>query len=189
MTVRRSLGSIAVLALTILLLLLIAYRVTGNVTPLLTVKSGSMKPVLMVGDVILIEPVKPEDLKVGDVIVFHNPWTGSLVVHRIVRITEKGVYTKGDANPAVDPWSPVPFTAIVGRWTGFKIPYWLGVGYLSLFLSGELYPPYGPLVLMLLVVANLIFILKDVIGSEKASRDEGRGGESSQEFDEGSRSE
>ncbi|RLG10741.1 MAG: signal peptidase I [Thaumarchaeota archaeon] len=188
MTLRKSLGSVAVLALMILLLALIAYRVTGNVTPLLTVKSGSMKPALMVGDVILIEPVKPEDLKVGDVVVFRNPWTGALVVHRIVRITEEGVYTKGDANPAIDPWSPIPSTSIVGRWTGIKIPYWLGVGYLSLFLSGEIYRPYGPLILVLLVAANLVLMLRDVIRSGGGSKDESCGGESSRGSDEGSQS-
>ena len=163
---RISAADIALIILTLLLLMVIVYRVSGNITPLLVVKSGSMEPTLRVGDVIVIEPASPEDIKVGDVIVFWNPWYGNLVVHRVVHITEEGVYTRGDANAGIDPWSPVPYRSIVGKWTGLKIPYWTGIGYLSLFLSGEIYPPYGMLLLVGLIAINLFFALRGLLRRE-----------------------
>jgi signal peptidase I len=117
---RISAADIALIILTLLLLVVIVYRVSGNVTPLLVVKSGSMEPTLKVGDVIVIEPASPEDINIGDVIVFWNPWYGNLVVHRVVHKTDEGVYTRGDANAGTDPWSPVPYRNIVGKWTGLQ---------------------------------------------------------------------
>ena len=154
---------------TIILLCLLAtaltYRLSGRVVPFLVVESGSMYPVLKVGDVIVINGVKPEDLRVGDVIVYYKPGTSELIVHRIVKITRSGVYTKGDANPGIDIWCPIPYENIVGRWSGLKIPYWLGVGYISLFLNGEIYPPFGPIFLIFLIILNIILIVKDLVES------------------------
>ena len=189
MRLKLSIGNIIVILLLVLLISVAAYRFSGHVTPLLTVKSGSMKPTLMIGDVILIEPVKPEDIQVGDVIVFHNPWTGRLIVHRVVQKTGEGVYTKGDANPGIDPWSPIPYNLVVGKWTGFKIPYWLGIGYLSLFLSGEIYPPYGQLLLLILLAANILFFMRDLLRRARRVRVEDSKTASSQEYGEDSRSE
>jgi len=182
-----SAGSLMMLILTVILVSVLAYRVTGHVTPLLTVKSGSMEPVLHVGDVIIIEPVNPEDIRVGDVIIFYRPGTDQLIVHRVVRTTSQGLYTRGDANPGIDPWSPVPYENVVGRWIGFKIPNWLGVGYLSLFLSGEIYPPYGPLLILGLIIANIVnifFIMRESVREGESSE-----AESSRERDTDSRSE
>jgi signal peptidase len=179
---RISAADIALIILTLLLLVVIVYRVSGNVTPLLVVKSGSMEPTLKVGDVIVIEPAAPQDINIGDVIVFWNPWYGNLVVHRVVHKTDEGVYTRGDANAGTDPWSPVPYKNIVGKWTGFKIPYWTGIGYLSLFLSGEIYPPYGLLLLVGLIIINLFFALRGLLRhGRKPEREpessEGQGGD------------
>ena len=172
-----------ILVLTFLLFTFIALRVTGHVTPLLTVKSGSMYPTLKVGDVILMEPVSPKDIKVGDVIIFYKPGTRELIVHRVVMKTDEGLYTKGDANPSIDWWSPLPYENVVGKWTGFKIPYWLGIGYLSLFFSGELYPPYGKLTLIGLILLNIALIAKDIFeqaGSSEKPKSESGEAESSQ---------
>lgn len=182
-------GNITMIILAIILVTVFAYRVTGHVTPLLTVKSGSMEPILSIGDVILIEPVSRQDLKVGDVVVFYRPGTDQLIVHRIVRKTELGVYTKGDANPGIDPWSPIPYENVVGRWTGFKIPSWTGIGYLSLFLSGELYPPYGMLLLLSLIILNAVLIAKDLVKYRRESKDRSGEAESSQGSGGDSRSE
>ncbi len=81
--------------------------VFGVETPLSIVTSGSMKPNLTVGDLLVIEHVEPEDLKVGDIIVFTTPYSRYPVVHRIVEIEVEpgGLYkfkTKGDANPRPD---------------------------------------------------------------------------------------
>ncbi len=163
---RLTISASIILILTVLLFGLVAYRVTGHVTPLLTVKSGSMRPTLEIGDVILMEPVSSSDIEVGDVIIFYKPGTKQLIVHRVVEKTGEGLYTKGDANPTVDWWSPLPYEDVVGRWTGFKIPSWLGIGYLSLFFSGEIYPPYGKLVLIALIIINMVLMVKDLAEQE-----------------------
>ncbi|MEM2818523.1 MAG: signal peptidase I [Nitrososphaerota archaeon] len=156
-----------------LLILAAVYSVKGEVFPILVVKSGSMEPVLYRGDVIIIEKVTPEEIRAdpvnGDVIVFYKPGTSILIVHRAIREVDAGFITKGDANTGSDYFSPVPPEYIVGRWTGVKIPYWTGLGYLSLFLRGEIYPPYGRIVLVILIIVNVFLIVKDVFSRVKKS--------------------
>jgi signal peptidase I len=74
-----------------------------------TVLTGSMRPTMPEGSVVMIRPVAPVDLQVGDVITYRIPVDDRrIVTHRIVDITEPGtqpvVRTKGDANTAPDPW-------------------------------------------------------------------------------------
>lgn len=150
----------------------------GSSFPFLVVKSGSMEPVINVGDIIITVPVQPSEIKAdpkdGDVIVFFKPpYCGDvryLIVHRAIGVTEEGFITKGDANSMPDPRSPVPPKCIVGKWTGMKIPYWTGLGYLSLFIKDEILPPYGRITLMLLIVVNVILILLEI----KKIRSKGR---------------
>lgn len=46
----------------------------------LTVLSGSMIPLLQIGDKVLIQSVKPAEIRVGDIIVFKN--SDKFIVHR-----------------------------------------------------------------------------------------------------------
>ena|SRR5438477_3120139 len=103
-------------------LLVAGYRPT-------VVYSGSMVPHLPVGSVVMEKPVDAASVKVGDIVTFKDPFvSGRLVTHRIIRIfhTSHGLAyrTKGDANPARDPWT-IALPAKVGK-TSFDIPY---VGY------------------------------------------------------------
>ena len=81
---------------------------TWMVTPVL---SGSMRPGLSVGGVVVSQRVPVDSLHVRDVIIFRDPFKPSeQIVHRIVRIT-KGpggklqFNTQGDANNVRDPWT------------------------------------------------------------------------------------
>jgi signal peptidase len=72
------------------------------------VLSGSMRPAMQPGDVVVTQRVAISDLRVRDVVVFHPPNEGDrLTVHRIVKLTVKGgttsITTWGDANPVADP--------------------------------------------------------------------------------------
>lgn len=49
-----------------------------------TIISGSMKPKLNIGDIVVIKEVENEDLEVGDIISFKEQSTG-VITHRIVR--------------------------------------------------------------------------------------------------------
>jgi signal peptidase len=72
------------------------------------VLSGSMRPTMPPGSVVVAERVPIGHLRKGDVIVFHPPDSSQLVVHRIVSIESSNdgpvIQTKGDANNVADPW-------------------------------------------------------------------------------------
>ena len=93
------------------------------------VGSGSMRPAIDVGDVVIVQHVNPDELKVGDVVQYYSG-EGYTITHRIVDIREtaegKIFITKGDANELAD----TPFTEdrIVGK-VVFVIPK---LGYLPL---------------------------------------------------------
>ena len=71
------------------------------------------------GDVLVVDGVSIDELKVGDIIVYDIKGQGTPIVHRIVKIDDDQIITKGDHNPSYDPWKP---TKIHGR-AIFVIPY------------------------------------------------------------------
>ncbi len=74
----------------------------------LTVLSGSMAPTIPTGSLIVVVPAALADLRSGQILTYQTPSDGRVVTHRIVELLEAGaqpvIRTKGDANPAVDPW-------------------------------------------------------------------------------------
>ena len=93
--------SIPIIVLLILLVLLVSGVFHKR---LIAIASDSMDPIYNRGDAVLIEYMKPQELKKGDILVFRH---GNIIVtHRIVDIKVKeGTYyftTKGDANNAPD---------------------------------------------------------------------------------------
>ncbi|MBP5766481.1 MAG: signal peptidase I [Clostridia bacterium] len=81
---------------------------------------------IMSGDLIIIKTAKAEDIKVGDVISFLDPKSGSsaVVTHRVIALEYNeatgeliNFRTRGDNNNAADP-DPVPVENLVGKWTG-----------------------------------------------------------------------
>lgn len=72
------------------------------------IMGGSMEGTYDLGSVVFEEVVPTSELKVGDVITYVPPAESgitTLVTHRIVDIDGDFLRTKGDANPAVDPWT------------------------------------------------------------------------------------
>lgn len=95
-------------------------------TAALTVLSGSMTPDIPVGAVVVIRPVDPATLEVGDVVTYQiRPDAPDVITHRIidVRQTDDGPVfeLQGDANRGPDD-EPVPAAAIRGElW--FDVPH------------------------------------------------------------------
>ena len=93
--------SIPIIVLLILLVLLVSGVFHKR---LIAIASDSMDPIYNRGDAVLIEYMKPQELKKGDILVFRHE--NIIVTHRIVDIKVKeGTYyftTKGDANNAPD---------------------------------------------------------------------------------------
>lgn len=102
------------------------------------VRTGSMRPAMPPGTLVVVRPVDPTDLGIGSVVTFmpraDDP---GVVTHRIVGqgidTVGRTVYqTRGDANDAIDP-EPVRAEQIVGqRW--YSVPY---LGHLTALLSGQ----------------------------------------------------
>ena len=79
----------------------------------LSVPTGSMRPNINPGSMVLMHRVPLSSLKVGDVITYTNPQTmKSTVTHRIIKTYKingkvPAFVTKGDANKSADPWRVV----------------------------------------------------------------------------------
>jgi len=106
-SVIRKGSSTLVLVLAFCALAFAGYQVkTGqwHATPVL---SGSMRPAMQPGDVVITQRVPISALRVRDVVVFYPPnQTTHQTVHRIVNLTVKGnttsITTWGDANLVAD---------------------------------------------------------------------------------------
>ena len=97
-------------------------RLVGDAMPMplgfgvSVVLSGSMEPELSVNDLIVVTP--KDEYTVDDVVVYQV--RGTLIVHRIIEITEDGVITQGDANNAPD--DPIKMKDIKGE-VAFSVPF------------------------------------------------------------------
>ncbi len=79
-----------------------------------SIVSGSMEPLIGMGDVVLAEPYEDQELEPGTVIVFEDQVWDGLMTHRIHSIDQQGSFiTKGDANVRPDS-TPVDRDAVVG---------------------------------------------------------------------------
>jgi len=118
----------------LIVLLAIAYGalIAAGYHPV-AVYSGSMVTALPVGSLAVDKQIQASSLRVGDIVTFNDPYVyGRVVTHRVVAIfhTDHGLAyrTKGDANPARDPWT-IQLPGRVGR-VAFQVPY---VGYLLVY--------------------------------------------------------
>ena len=102
----RGVMGLAVLAF---LLLAVGPHVLGYRT--MTMLTGSMAPEIDAGDVTIVTPIAVSQVTPGMVITYHKPVDDrSLVTHRVVSVGTGPdgsiqIRTKGDANPAIDPWT------------------------------------------------------------------------------------
>lgn len=69
-----------------------------------TVLTGSMEPVFKKGDLVLMQTMDKEPI-VGDIISTSIYGYKEPITHRVIEITDYGVRTKGDHNPAPDNWA------------------------------------------------------------------------------------
>lgn len=80
--------------------------------PMAAITSSSMWPSLKQGDLVLIKGIEDKsEVKEGDIIVYEN--SKGFTIHRVIKIYEDRVITKGDANNVAD--APVGFEEIIGR--------------------------------------------------------------------------
>jgi signal peptidase len=121
-----------------------------------SVATGSMRPAIPPGSLVIIHRVSHKQLNVGDVITYQkSPGSTVTITHRVIaKITKRGVpylVTKGDANPVAD--TPIPGGAVVGKvvWHAPAIG-WLSAGVKT------------PIGLILIIVVPGILIIVDEFG-------------------------
>mgnify|MGYP001568011270 CR=1 FL=1 len=85
----------------------------GTSYPMAAITSGSMWPVLKEGDLVLIKAVTREEVGIGDIIVYRNKPNSGFTIHRVLRLDQDQIVTKGDANFNED--QPIVYESIVGR--------------------------------------------------------------------------
>jgi signal peptidase len=116
--------------------LLVVPKVTGSKP--LTVLTGSMRPTYPPGTVVVVRPVRPDRLRVGDTLTYQvEPDEPDVITHRIVSVGygtdgRRRFVTRGDANGADDP-KPVQEIQVRGT-VWYSVPY---VGYASTALSPQ----------------------------------------------------
>ncbi len=98
------LSTIVFAVLFLLCLAFVAIRVAGLGTYIVT--GGSMEPSIAKGSLVLVQPVSPSEVRVGDVVTFQQ--YGQTTTHRVIAIgrTSQGqptFTTRGDANATADP--------------------------------------------------------------------------------------
>lgn len=109
----------------------------GGVFPMI-VLTDSMYPEFSSGDLIVCKTLKPQQVKVGDIISYYDPESASgkaVVTHRVLAVNAdaNGVsfQTKGDFNNTADTL-PIPAEKLVGIYTGIRIP---GAGDVAMFMQ------------------------------------------------------
>lgn len=111
-------------------------RVTGA-TPY-TILTGSMRPGMPPGTLVVVRPADAPDIAVGDVVTYQlRSGEPEVVTHRVVAQGLDGhgrsvFRTQGDANPTPDEAWVRPVQVKGTRW--YSVPY---VGYVSEVLTGE----------------------------------------------------
>jgi signal peptidase len=97
------LTAIAFGVLFVICLSFVTIRVSGLGSYVVT--GGSMEPQVHKGSLVLVQPVSPSEVKVGDVITFQQ--YDQTTTHRVIAIAQdaRGLVfkTKGDANSVADP--------------------------------------------------------------------------------------
>jgi signal peptidase len=135
-TVLRRIVDLGLLALILVVLLAV---VLAKGAPLIgrqsiVIGGESMEPTIHLGSAIVVKPVDPADLAVGDVVSMQVGSERATYTHRIITVVDRPdgrwIRTQGDANAAPDP-TLVPATAVIGR-VELVIPL---IGYLLALLT------------------------------------------------------
>src|SRR3982751_5473081 len=94
------------------------YELSRQNSVLLRVSGSAMRPALVDGDLVTVEPVNAQSVHPGDIILYQS-LRDTALIHRIVRLEQRTsgrfVVTRGDASASLD--VPVPIHHVMGRVT------------------------------------------------------------------------
>ena len=121
-------------------ILIVAPKIAGA-TPL-TVLTSSMEPGLPPGTLVVVKPIKAEDVRVGDVITYQiRSGDPAVITHRVIAIDsdstgDLSIITQGDNNDTEDDpvrpiqvqaklWYAVPYLGWVNNWVNGANKSWI----------------------------------------------------------------
>lgn len=147
---KKTFKSIAILGIVAVSSLVVFQAGLGSSIHLVAVPTGSMRPTIDPGYLVVIQGVSnPGQVHVGDIIEFHPSWFNGSVVHRVMaeeRSSQGVAYTtKGDNNTSPDP-VPVSYGGVTGK-VVLVIPY---LGFLVLS------PPLDVALVVVLFMSSLL---------------------------------
>ena len=112
---------------------------------LFEVATGSMKPTIQIGDVVIVKITK--DVNENDIIVYIDG--DDIITHRLVEKSEDNIVTRGDANNSED--KPIKENMIIGQ--VIKIVPQLGT-WQNILSSPEVLA----LIIVLIIILSIIYI-------------------------------
>lgn len=177
----KGLGHYIGLMLSIVLLIFVAFmaailivipKVGGGIP--LTVLTQSMEPGLPPGTLIVVGPVEPADIKIGDVITYQiRSGEPAVITHRVIGFStdakgERTFILQGDNNDAAD--DPVIDEQIQARlW--YSVPY---LGWVNAVVNGENRSWIVAVIAGLFFAYALYMIVSAVLDRRKKARGGGR---------------
>ncbi|MGN6252461.1 MAG: signal peptidase I [Marmoricola sp.] len=120
-----------------LILLAVAVPRLGGATPYV-VLTGSMRPMMPPGTLVVVRPVRARDIGVGDVVTYQlRSGEPAVVTHRVVSVRvdrhgRRSFLTQGDSNPSPDAAAVRPVQVKGLRW--YSVPY---AGYATTLVTGQ----------------------------------------------------
>lgn len=156
-------SAVACCLLVFLLMIVYVPKLVGYET--FYVRTGSMGEVIPKGSLVLVKEVPFENVKLGDIITFHNDDETEFFTHRVIEIDKNNqmFLTKGDANEEADPF-PTSYYFAKGR-VDFSIPF---VGYAAEFLNSAV----GKVVIAAFYIAWIAVEIEIIIMKRKSSQEE-----------------
>jgi signal peptidase len=159
-----SLGIFSVV-LGLVAIIIIIPKILGA-TPL-TILTSSMEPGLPPGTLVVVAPVEPEDIRIGDVITYQiESGQPEVVTHRVTEVVtstygETSFVLQGDNNAEPDP--PVMAIQLQGKLV-YSLPW---VGHLSSVLNGPSRATVLPIIAAAMVAYAVISIALGLVSLAK----------------------
>ena len=133
----RVLGWVVTLAAVAAIALAVVVPRLGGATPY-TVLTGSMRPGMPPGTLVVVRPIEPDQIATGMVVTYQlRSGDPTVVTHRVLSQGLNGrgepvFRTQGDANTVPDEYWVKPVQIVGERW--YSVPY---LGYVSNILTGQ----------------------------------------------------
>lgn len=107
------------------------------------VLTGSMEPTLEINDFVIMK--KPNSIKLNDIVSYRQRNSNYDVLHRVIKINNNVIVTRGDANNTDD--KPIDISQVTGVYVG-KIKY---IGNIIIFLQ-------KPIILSSIIILLLLIM-------------------------------